>query len=629
MTKASHLHERKMTGAGMLVIVMMIFIVLVALGMFTFEVSRIQLAQRQLIEVCDAAALTGTSMFATMDNSDPANLNANQKKAMQYALQMCCMNQCVGDSMGSAVLVNPDGVPATTPATKLLPVSPHKFNIYMQYCDPLNNFKAVDISNTGLDANGQPLAAAGRALQVFIAYGEVPPFGRFLGLGSYPVQGNSVSGMARLDVVLAFDCSGSMDDQTLVTFVQRYDNGGKLVCKPVPSPTSPHWLSNYLQLDTTNHPEGSAVNLQYPLGLAYAQDKTMYKNALVFNGSIRSAGPNDSGCAPGSGTPAANEFTDVVVNIAQPPTPSQEPYTNATDNFTPFTYTDPSGASFNFNSLDTVVEASRGNLESAALYAGSMANTNPNVVGPQPGIYKAYWTLAAQYSQPIATALQSATQDFFTQLNKASDVHFGLVCFANPSATETGNSTLSRGYVSSDPSGNASYLPPVYGKTAASGTFQIPGIPLSKTQDNYTNCTTAMTTIVPMGQTYTGDSLTAARKMFDPSSNAYAARVATKTAIVLFTDGPPTGGVAGSQAQIAQTEAKNCEKLGTAIYCIGLSQNPTLIPLQQQFLNDADGSSGIAALSGNGARFFPCSSSADVRAAFANIARRLVVLRTN
>src|SRR5262249_49979552 len=154
--------------------------------------------------------------------------------------------------------------------------------------------------------------------------------------------------------------------------------------------------------------------------------------------------------------------------------------------------------SFKFNSLDTVVEASRGNLETAALYTASMANTDKNVIGPQPGIYKAYWTLAAQYSQPIATALQSATQDFFTQLNKASDVHFGLVCYANPAATETGNSTLSRGYVASDASGGASYQPPVYGKTSALGTFQIPGIPLSKTQDNFTNCTTALTTVVPL-----------------------------------------------------------------------------------------------------------------------------------
>lgn len=133
----------------------------------------------------------------------------------------------------------------------------------------------------------------------------------------------------------------------------------------------------------------------------------------------------------------------------------------------------------------------------------------------------------------------------------------------------------------------------------------------------------------PLGGTYCDEALSTAYNSFTNNSNYDAStRKAARKAIVFFTDGEPTGGIAGSVGTNANTVAGLCQPKSIVMYTIGLNAagNTTLANDQKTFLGDnvSNGSGpGLAYLAGNGGRFFPCGTGSDVRNAFASIARRL------
>ncbi|MGK3850853.1 hypothetical protein ABI057_15820, partial [Enterococcus faecium] len=65
------------------------------------------------------------------------------------------------------------------------------------------------------------------------------------------------------------------------------------------------------------------------------------------------------------------------------------------------------------------------------------------------------------------------------------------------------------------------------------------------------------------------------------------------------------------------------------IYTIGLAQVPAIIPGETAILNDTNSNQtngGIAAIAGNGGKFWLVTSNANLRLTFENLARQLVQL---
>jgi hypothetical protein len=95
----------------------------------------------------------------------------------------------------------------------------------------------------------------------------------------------------------------------------------------------------------------------------------------------------------------------------------------------------------------------------------------------------------------------------------------------------------------------------------------------------------------------------------------------------LFTDGLPNGGGDnGTSDPNSQAEASFSKTCGIPVYTIGLCMVPSLQANQTQVLTDKPGSTGIAALSGNGATFSQTTSAAGLNGVFQNVARQLVQL---
>ncbi len=79
----------------------------------------------------------------------------------------------------------------------------------------------------------------------------------------------------------------------------------------------------------------------------------------------------------------------------------------------------------------------------------------------------------------------------------------------------------------------------------------------------------------------------------------------------------------------ARQAAVKAHEAGIPVFTLGLAQNSEIIPFETEILNDTNddhSSGGIAAISGNGARFYLVTDSSKLRATFENIARQLVQL---
>ena len=125
-------------------------------------------------------------------------------------------------------------------------------------------------------------------------------------------------------------------------------------------------------------------------------------------------------------------------------------------------------------------------------------------------------------------------------------------------------------------------------------------------------------TCVAEGGTNISAALNGALAMFLPTSKTTPdgtkglglTRKGSTSAIVLFTDGLPTmGGDSGTSDPSAQAVATAAGSNGIPIYTIGLSLVSSLTADQTAVLTDTSGSTGIAALSGNGATFSQTSDS--------------------
>ena len=535
--------RRTATGQASVPIILLAILVVGVIGIFAFEIARAAMIRDQLRTATESAALGGAAALAGASQIDPLD---SQTKAISAAKSVFIRNEIFGVPLDN-VEEDFDNAPKLGHA-----------KIRMQYLDPKNHNAVVPL--------GDPKA---KLLQVETKFGFSPVFPALMGMTSSvnSVTANAQGGVGDLDIVLCFDISGSMDDETQMTRVmRRWDPAqGKIVYDVVAQGK----LAQFAGAVPPQQLDGTGLNTQL-------------------------RGTQNTGAPPGNfppGNAALGGYTDAVVNLNDQPS------------FTPMTVD-----GFTFPDVATLVEAARGNLESAAVFHSSQANTAlSGTVAPRAGYQAKYLQTAKKHIHPLGDAQQAAT-DFFTLMNKNSNAHFGLVAFDDHVGTDSLSKITQPNVAASYPAGG-------------NGDFPLPNIKLQKPEDttNFNEVIGAIEPMVAIGGTNIGGAADAAINMFDTNSRPNAKKV-----VIMFTDGVPNvgGPLSGSPATNCQLAAQKAQRKGIALYTVGLCLTPSLLVTQEQVLSDKL-PGGMAKIAGNGSKFFQVRNATNLRGAFANIARQL------
>ncbi len=197
------------------------FFVVVAVGLFAFELTRYLLARDELKTNVEVAALSCQTTLAS--SGDPTSA-ANQQTAENTALQLFKQNSILGQPMSSAMI--PTGGPSA------LDPAPGQAQIVFQFLDPLTRVP-VNASGAGVDSGVTDPAAAGTLVQAVGSYCYSPSCGQFIGLANaqFTFQVSALAGIPKIDLMVLLDISGGMDDDTSVSFYQRYEG-----------PTGTNWM---------------------------------------------------------------------------------------------------------------------------------------------------------------------------------------------------------------------------------------------------------------------------------------------------------------------------------------------------------------------------------------------------
>lgn len=625
-TRRSDVSKSKRSQRGITTVALVLFMAFFAvlpLSIFGFELTRYTLMQSQLQSCADAAALAGTAALA----SSPTGTIATQHQlAMDVAALTFRQNTILKTRFtNSNVAANTNSGFNTN--------APSLYNATL-------NIRLMD-QNGAPQPTGSVTATVMRVEALYtdraIFASNLFPTG-FLETAMATADG----GLPQLDLMLCFDISGSMDDQTPVTLVKRYWGGASGVqyanidsgtiynmCRPAsdgtglnalqpqnlsyasyPVNTRPHTFSESsfpagnlllgLRGNQTTYPAGSLpppispAATRYPLGTLIPEQGLPPGNFDPTNRNSASGNGLSHNAYPGSG------FTDMVMTTV------------------------PATGGFTFPNLATLVEASRGNMESASILLQSQGGVsiNPSLPPPQAGYYNAYWTQVRALAQPIKDA-RDASANFFQIMNTSSNAHFGLVTFADAAGTGPAST-----YTAIPHNTDVGW---VHGGNQA---FPLPMIGLSKTASNFQDCVDGVQGIAgtrlplgPTGATNISDSL---RTSIDQLIDSSKFRSKAKKAIILFTDGVPNRPT-GSGENDSYTQANRARTNNIPIYTIGLSQNALIINDQDRVLTDSISpnppGNGIARRSRNGAIYIRVTNSNALNQAFQTIARSLVVLQ--
>ncbi|MGD9683113.1 MAG: VWA domain-containing protein [Candidatus Obscuribacterales bacterium] len=576
-------------------------IALPLISFFAFEVVRATAVKDQLRAICQAAALSGAARLASSDEADTAVTHQNVVDA--------CLETFRANSIYERGLFD-----AFYASSKTHNPSGNCSSLFVELLDP-NSTPAYQPVPMG-DTRGTVVHTVG-------AYGLSPLFGSFLGIGGpFTIRAEGHSRVPQLDIVLCFDVSGSIDDETPVTFVKRYwaTNPGRIQYA-VSNSRSGAGNGGFAQgtlLDVLlPPPSGTGVNGMPPQNLDEA-DSSANDGWLTFSRTLR--GSPNTGSPPGNypsgnGTGNAYTFTDLVVNIS-----------SGSSGCLLLPWTSPGG--FYYPNLETVVEAARGNLDSVSAFNGAKLSTVPGLVGvaPRPGYRDDYLANARLKIEPLRQA-QIAAREFFTIMNNNTEAHFGFVSFASEAGVNPGD-TVSAPNVSSDYS------------AGGTGRFPRPGVSLDPASTGYASVSSAVDITVANGGTNMGDALYRARQMLVQKR-----RPGSRRAVILFSDGHPTAPGTGTYPfWYARSLAYQLKDEGIPIYTIGLAQNPDVVPGQCDILNDdpyrtvlytdskgihhsytpGPANEGISYIAGNGGKFFLVMDASHLRLTFENIARQMV-----
>jgi len=635
------------------------------LSMFVYELTQFNLAKQELKACVDLAALTAACSTTSSNSTDPAT---TQKLAMDQAAYMFAQNTILNVPLSTTPAYSyGTGQPTWSPVI-------NQSQLYFQFLDPVTKTPV---------SYGSP---NGKIMRVFGSFGFSPVFAKFskLAVGPYLAVESSDGGLPLIDVVLCFDISGSMDDFTQISLVNRYSNGPSglpagndngYAILPGTSGTTKGQGPLYIATGATNA-TGSALNATYPMDIDNGGGSSSY-GPYSFNATGHGAHTG----SPPPQTKAQVEsntfnFTDCVVNI--------DGTDKETAGITVNGFTFPADDAVTHKGLGVLVEASRGNLESVATANAAKVPYSTWGITPGPGWFQAYYqaAMSAQVGfptmnrnvvplrHPIGDAILAA-QSFFGVLSNDADVHFGLVTFSSVAGDSSSSfagtqpyniSGINKSYASesSNPFTTTNSYPPEPVKCVN------PGIRLNKTPgpsySNYSGATPPPTdsvngalfttaggplpyginTVVAEGGTNIQDALARALAMHLGSKATDAATTPSPTnypglgatlgrkgatrAIVLFTDGLPTaGGDTQASYPNSQNVARAAKTAGIPIYTIGLCLTPSLQAAQTAVLTD-QAATGIANLSGNGATFNQTTDPAKLNGIFQNVARQLVQL---
>ena len=172
--------NRKQSGSIVSGVAVAAFMVLLPLGLFSFEIARLFLAQIQLRNAVDAAALGAVTGLLDPDINAPQRTQAEINQSIkELALAYFKRNLIVSNPLTAAIL-------SPTVSTDNPLAGKSSFNLN------------IDNANGKVRAEG--------------AFGLQPAFSNFLGLGTVTIRANSIGGFKGLegDIVIAVDISNSM-----------------------------------------------------------------------------------------------------------------------------------------------------------------------------------------------------------------------------------------------------------------------------------------------------------------------------------------------------------------------------------------------------------------------------------
>lgn len=579
-------------------------------GLFAFECVRAISAREQLRSACESAALAGAAALASSDQTNPVISHNDAIRAAQSAFRANSINGVVlasAAAAGSAVY-NP-------PADRA--------GIFIEFLDPNSTppNQPVSIGNTN-----------GRIVRIVGMWGHTPTFGRFLGVsGPFTMRAEGFGRVPQLDIVLCFDDSGSIDDQTPVTLMKRWrdtrgtssttadDRQRYKIARANSGAVTTGDMCNGRIYDFWLPPAtGTGFNAINPMNLDSENNGIQWRSDVRNNTAGYSAEPYSNTTQDHLGS-YSHSVVNINVDVENPPSPPV-PATYWTSN-SGFPYTSPGG--YTYQNIYVALEASLGNLESGSTFSAAFLGNTPEMAGvtPRTGYQADYNTEARKRLMPIKAA-QDAALTFYNIMNTNTEAHFALTTFdtnasSNPTDTKTSGNHIGSG-VAPNPN-----------------TYPRPGVTLSKTATGYANCIAAIPLTRAEGNTNITEAVNRARTWLQNSSLT---RPGAKKTIVVFTDGQPT--VGGSP----YSEADACNPQGIAIYSVGLAQNTAIIPGECENLNSGAGqpityvdqngnpgsytpsNRGISQRAGNGGRFYLVTDNKQLRYVFENIARQLVQL---
>jgi len=690
-TKTARKKARVRDDQGQVATALNLFIGLLivgALAVFAFELSRILLAREQLKSCVDIAALAGE---ATLLSSTQSFATA-QSNAKQTALNMFRRNSILGEPMTA--------VSEVASPTMLSPSS-GQAQIYFEFVDPVSGVIGGANSNV---------------LRVTGAYSYQIFGGSVYGLGNtvYTVAVATKASLPALDMYVLMDISASMDDQTPVTWVLRkWDptgNGGvgsPTYTIPTVTPPAQGTIFSGGCPSLTGHP----ANGLEPQHLDTSQAAYAVPCEKCFSEILNVTTPTDTdtlrglsdNAAPGDAPIASGGVTPGGLTTPAPSTPTGHPMSfkfrrKTIDNYDPLSdptrliakqkssaskakvlkavkpdrlmWDAPAAASggatypectfthmvvnidgnpayggqtvmgYSYPGIGALVEASVGNLESAGAAATAWLDLGALGVTPSAGYRDAYRIQAASKIEPLYS-VEQAVDGFLTKVRYTTDPHFGFVAFSNYAGNAPGETFADYRVSWAYPQGGTANYP-------------LPGIHIDPTvgNDNYNairSTITLPTVVGPTtslmavgGGTNTGQALLHALNRLDPNSGAGPlTRNGAARAVVLVTDGVPTYDLTGAgyppppangpAETDARAQAAAAKAAGIPIFVVGLTQDASLVPDMDAIYSDTN-PGGIAYDSGNGAKYYkvswtnPTQTKQDLDAVFGNIARQLVNL---
>ncbi len=291
MLKQRKIRDQKGAAVTWLVLCLMMFILMC--GLFAFDASRVQMAQRELTATCDAAALAGTAMLTSYDVSNdtgpPASPVAAGQKLLDaqnnsgaYAYNMFLMGNILGKLVRNQTTL-------VSNLSQLATTTDGDVKVCIGLVDPQNGYSSV--------APVIPGNAAGTAIGVYAGYGYHPAFISFFGIGNVGIRAASVGGLPQVDAVLVLDLSGSMDDLTPVTLVQRYWDAHRGSAFGEPEPATGYTGANP---DSLGWCDDATAGRGLVNRLISGSATTPYTQATDFTNPLPAVGnPGDLGSQPG------------------------------------------------------------------------------------------------------------------------------------------------------------------------------------------------------------------------------------------------------------------------------------------------------------------------------------------